>query len=663
MTTYIVTGLVVGSVYAIATLGLVLTYTSTRIFNFAQGAIAFFLAITFYELTVDQGWNPRLAGAATIFVISPLFGLFLWAILFRQLTDAPPSVRLVSTIGLWVALPPLTGLIYGRDERFEFPSVVFSPPHQYELFGVGIDSNDAAIIVVAIASAVFLTLLLRATPFGLSVRATVDSPAMARTVGVNTAFVSAGSWMVGTMLAGVAGVVLGTQNGFALQQFTFLILGCFAAVVIARMHSLPLAFFGSLALGVVQELSKSVQVQDFLEHFFDRQSVWMRGLPQIIPFVVMLVFLLAYRGLGQERFTTDTRRAAESEVVDVEEVGTRIPMWRRLLPVAVLLVGVVCAPMFLTGLWEGIVAKGLALAIAFLSYTIVTGEGGMISLCQITFAGVAAALTADFATNHGMAVLVAIPLAALIVVPIGMIAALPSLRVGDLYLALATLAFAVLVENTYFELPSVNNFDQGVDVPRPRGFGDDLPFYYLLVACFVLVALLVRNVKRSTTGLELDAMRSSEPATATLGISVVRSKLVAFGLSAFVAGIGGALFATYSGRATPQQYSVLIGVVWLAVVVTWGVRSIAGALLAGLSFAVFPQLASEHLSGAWLELPTVLFGLGAIGLAREPRGVVHQIVHGRRERQRKRKARQADRAARTTAPPEPVAVGADGGAP
>ena len=322
MTTYIVTGLVVGSVYAIATLGLVLTYASTRIFNFAQGAIVFFLAITFYELTVDHGWNPRLAGFVTVFVISPLFGLLLWAVLFRRLSDAPPSVRLVSTIGLWVALPPLTGLIYGRDERFEFPSVLFNPPHQYKVFGVGIDSNDVAVIVAAVVLAVLLTLLLRATPFGLSVRATVDSPAMARTVGVNTAYVSAGSWMIGTTLAGTSGVLLGTQNGFAIQQFTFLILGSFAAVVIARMHSLPLAFFGSLALGVVQELSKSVQVQDFLAHFFSPQSVWIRGLPQIIPFAVMLIFLLAYSGLRSERFTTDTRRAVDTVLVDVDVATT-----------------------------------------------------------------------------------------------------------------------------------------------------------------------------------------------------------------------------------------------------------------------------------------------------------------------------------------------------
>ena len=654
--TYLVAGLVVGSVYAIATLGIVLTYSSTRIFNFAQGAIAFALAVTFYELSVTHGWNPRVAAAVTILVISPLVGLALWAVLFRQLASAPTTVRLVSTIGLWVALPPLVALIFGRDDRLERPNAVFEPPHQYEVLGVGIDSNDVAVIVVAALSAVLLTLLLRATPFGLSIRATVDAPAMAGSVGINTSVVSAASWMISTTLAGLAGVLLGTQSGFALPQFTFLVLGCFAAVVIAKMHSLPLAFFGSLGLGLVQELSKSVAVGNFLDNFFDRQSVWIRGLPQIIPFAVMLVFLLAYRGLGQEEAGADGR-GEPAEVVEVAFDGTRA-WWRRLLPVAVLAAGVIAAPLLLSGLWEGIVAKGLAFAIIFLSYTLVSGSGGMLSLCQISFAGIAAALTADLATNHGIAIVVAIPLAALVVVPIGLIAALPSLRVGDLYLALATLAFAVLIESTYFELPSVNNFDQGVDVPRPQGFGDDLSFYYLLVVCFLVVALLVRNIKRSTTGLELDAMRSSETATATIGISIVRSKLAVFGLSAFVAGIGGALFATYSGRATPQQFSVLLGVVWLAVVVTWGLRSIAGALLAGLSYAVFPQLASEHLSGAWLELPTVLFGLGAIALAREPRGVVHQIVNGRRERQAAREQR-----ARARAKPAPATVGASKGGP
>lgn len=637
MTTYLVTGLVVGGVYAIATLGLVLTYSSTRIFNFAHGAIAYFFGITFYELVVDRGWNPKFAGIFTIFVVSPLLGLFLWAVLFRRLADTPPYVRLVSTIGLFVAVPAVTRVVYGNDERFAKPSMLWEPPHQYRWLDVPIDSDQIAVLVAAVLVAVAMTILIRMTPFGLSIRATVDAPRMAEVVGFNTAAVSAGAWMVGMTLAGVAGVLLGSYRGFDELQYTFLVLGSFAAVVIARMHSLLLAFAGSILLGLAQELSKSRQVQDLLYDIIDRDSRWsvvVDNLPACIPFVVMIVFLLAYRGLGRERFTIDTRTSAEPPI----EPGPRSQsLLVRLVPFAVLLAGVLLAPLYLSGLWQGIVAKGLALAIAFLSITIVTGEGGMISLAQITFAGVAAAITADFATNRGMAVLVAIPLAALIVVPIGLLAALPSLRLGDLYLALATLAFALLVQNTYFQLDSVNNFDSGVRVPRPQGFGDDTSFFYLLAGLFLAIALLVRTIKRSTTGLNLSAMRSSEPATATLGISIVWSKLAAFGISAFIAGIGGGLYATYSGAAVPRQYLPLIGVVWLAVVVTWGVRSITGALLAGLSYAVFPQLVVEHLTGdAWRELPTIMFGLGAIGLARDPRGVVHQIVFGHRERARRR---------------------------
>ncbi len=340
-------------------------------------------------------------------------------------------------------------------------------------------------------------------------------------------------------------------------------------------------------------------------------------------------------------------------------------------------------------------AKGLALGVIFLSYVVVTGEGGMISLCQVTFAGIAGAITADLAQNHGMPTLGAVLVAAVIVVPFGLLAALPSLRLGGLYLALVTLGFGELVVNSYFQLPSVNNDGSGVRVPRPRfgdlSFGGDTAFYYLLVGLFVAAAVLVTNVKRSTTGLNLAAMRSSEPATVTLGISLLRTKLAAFGVSAFLAGLGGGLYVTYTKLSQPGiSFNTIIGVVWLAVVVTWGVRSVAGALLAGLTYALFPQLFAEYPwvilvlfgliflgvanevrrpivrvlarvvtaamllgavlvgTGVWDEVPvvgdhvnevaTAMFGLGAIGVAREPRGVVHQAVHGARAGRARRRA-------------------------
>jgi branched-chain amino acid transport system permease protein len=640
VTTYFVAGIVVGSVYAIATLGLVLTYTTSRIFNFAHGAVAFFVAVTFYQATVNWGWNAHLAGVLTIFVFSPLLGLFLWAVLFRRLTESPSSVRLVSTIGLSVALPALAPILYPHIDAVLQPSMLWSPAHEYTIFGVHVDSNQVAVVVAAALIAVLLIVLMRATPYGLSVRAAVDSQTMAGASGVNTSFVTAVSWMIGTTLAGAAGVLLGALRGFTILQFTFLLLGSFAAMVVARMHSLTLAFAGSMAIGLLQELSASQQFQHFLEHFASPTNPVILGIRPSIPFIVMLVFLLVYNGLQEERFAIDTRAMAEP--VRKVVVTRNQPWWRRLLPIAVCLVGVLLAPEFLNGLWLAIVASGLALATAFLSYVVVTGDGGMISLCQITFAGIAAALTAQFATNHNVPVLLAILLGALIVVPIGMIAALPSLRLGSLYLALATLAFSQLVQNTYFQTSRISNFGQGVAVPRPGGLAGDRAFYYLLVVLFVLVALLVRNLERSTTGLNLAAMRSSETATATLGINIVWSKFVAFGLSAFIAGIGGGLYASYAGAANMNQFDALLGAVWLAVVVTWGIRSITGALLAGLSFTIIPQLVTDHLSGRWLNLPTLFFGLGAIALARDPRGILHSATTRRHERRMRRARRNAE---------------------
>jgi branched-chain amino acid transport system permease protein len=355
----------------------------------------------------------------------------------------------------------------------------------------------------------------------------------------------------------------------------------------------------------------------------------------------MIVFLLAYRGLGRERFVLEPGRAAEAPALRRDDADASA--WRRRVPLLTVAAAVLLAPEVLSGRWEAIVAKGLALGIIFVSYTVVTGEGGMISLCQVTIAGIAGAVTADLATNHGASVLVAILVGAVVVVPIGILVALPSLRLGGLYLALITLAFALLVQNTYFQYDSVNNLDSGVAVPRPRigsiGFGNDRAFYYLLVAFFLVIALVVRNLERSTTGVELAAMRASEPATATLGISIVRAKLVSFGLAAFIAGIGGGLYVTYAQVSLPaREFNALIGVVWLAVVVTWGIRSVVGALIAGVTFAVLPELFAQYLHGNWLEVPTMLFGLGAIGLAREPRGLVHQIADGRRRRRARGRA-------------------------
>jgi branched-chain amino acid transport system permease protein len=773
VTPYIISGLVVGSIYAISALGLVLTYTSSRVFNFAHGALAYAIAIFYYYLTRQNGWSIATAAPFTILVVAPLIGLLLYVVLFKRLTHATPTVRLVSTVGLWVAIPALTRILFpfASTEIFNPQGLVSSPadPNFLKVFGTWINENQFVVIVSAVVIAVVATLVRRLTPVGLASRMTVDHPRNAGIAGVNTEAVTAGSWMVGVMLAGFAGVLLAPIVSLDENQFTFLLVGSFAAVVIARMTSLPFAFAGAIGVGLLQQLWIKIQPES---GFFSS------GVSASIPFVVMLVFLIGYsfsaKGLRNEAFEVDRRSAG-----GVHGDAPPLPPargWKRAigpLVMAVVLAGlpllfdnVTIAGITFDQFWVGVFAQGIALAIIYLSYTLVTGEGGLISLCQITLAGIGAFAAARIAAEAGWPVWLAILFGAVFAVPFGLLVALPSLRIGDLYLALLTIGFALLVEQFVWTRDEYENFGAGVQIARPFGIGitDRLEMYAIVAVVFAIVAFAIVNLKRATSGLVFAAIRSSEPAATTSGMSVVRVKLVLFGVSAFVAGLGGGLYATVVGTALPKSFNALVGIVWLAIVVTWGVRSVVGALLAGMIFAIAPQRLSiilvlvfflivsgvitrlalqkaytnvigalalivlaivaiggsawiwDNVSsedtvkvilaalgavaallvalrvakapisstplrigllvvvvglGAWLvltlagldlgeagtrEVPTMLFGLGAIGLVNEPRGVVYDIVNRQRLRQfkaaeeRDERARLAADAALTGAP-------------
>jgi branched-chain amino acid transport system permease protein len=662
-------------------LGLVLTYTSSRVLNFAHGAIAYSAAVFYYWLNNQEGWSIPAAAVVTVLVMCPMLGLFLWAVLFRRLTHAPPEVRFVSTVGLWVALPALTKLLFpfSKSEILDARGLISPPPDIFDVLGVNVNENQAAVLIAAVAVVVILTVVLRTTPLGLMTRGAVDSPRTARISGVNTSAITAGSWMVGTALAGFAGVLLTPILGLQEIQFTFLLVASLAAAVVGRLTSLPLTFAGAMIIGLLQGISVDI---------LPEEGVLATGVRPSIPFMVMLACLLLYQGLGRERFEVDLRAGpAEDEAPAV----VRPRGWRAAIGPGVLAVALFCAPLFLDDFWIGVVSQGIALAILFMTFTLVTGEGGMLSLCQATLAGVGAFAAAQLALDHGWPIGIAVLAGAIIAVPIGLVVAALSLRLGEVYLALATLAFSLLVEQLIFAGEDFTNFGAGIEMARPVflgvDFNDRTNWYLALGVVFCLVALLVVTLRRGTSGLVFASMRSSETAAATTGIGIVRTKLILFGASAFVAGLGGAAFAITIGRATTTSFSVLLGIVWLAIVVTWGVRSVVGALLAGVIFAVIPQqlnlllvmillfvvvgllarlvltrdiakwwgaaltvallvvavigakvLADVEVPESWAEVPTLLFGLGAVALARQPRGVLFDAVNRIRLRAMRREA-------------------------
>jgi branched-chain amino acid transport system permease protein len=284
-------------------------------------------------------------------------------------------------------------------------------------------------------------------------------------------------------------------------------------------------------------------------------------------------------------------------------------------------------PLILGGLWVGLVGEGLAFAIAFLSYTLVTGEGGMIWLCQITFAGLGAVVTAHLATTDHWPVLLAVLAGGLAIIPVGVIIGLLTIRIGELYIALVTLTFGVLVDNLIFTLNVFTQFGQGVTVNRPSLVMGDRAFTYLVLAVFCVLSIFIVNLRRSTPGLALAAVRWSEPAARTMGLSVVQMKVLVTGLAAFVAGIAGGLLSIYTQSAIPTSYATLGGLVWLAILVTIGVRSNVAAAFAGVSFTIFPAIFINYIPLALVQIPTALFGFGAIMVARHPDGIA--TMHAR----------------------------------
>ena len=613
MVNYRAGGLVYGALYAIAATGLVLTFKGSRVFNFAHGAIAYAIAVCYYELHVTHGWQNGLALAFSLLVVAPIGGALLAVGVFRYLRRTAVSVQVVSTIGLFVAIPAVLRLWLGTESRFNAIGLFTGQRPVYEILGARLNKDQVAVIVAAAVLALALALLLRYTRFGLTVRAVVDSEQLASLLGMNPLLVDAGAGALSAVMAGLAGVLMTPLLGLNEGSFNVLLIASIAAAVVGALRSFGWTFAGAIAIGAIQGVAAK---------YLPASGIWARGFRPSLPFMVIFAVLAGYNIVLAARHAPLVA-AGRGLVGPVGTRGGRVYRWGSS---AVLVVALLVAPWIVSAAWMGVVASGVALGLVLLSYVLITGEGEMVSLCQVTFAGIGAVATAQLATVHHWPVIPSLLVGGLIAMPFGALMALTSLRLGPLYLALGTLGFAMLVDNLIFPMERFDQLSQGVFVDRPSLFGislsSDLRFYFFALVLFALAALLVANVRSSTSGLELAAMRSAEPAAAILGVSIIGLRTAAFTLSAFIAGVGGGVLASASGVALPSSYSAVVGLVWLASLVTFGVRRLSGALLAGLAFAVVPRLFSQYVSTDLAELPAVLFGVGAIVVARQPGGVI-----------------------------------------
>ncbi len=404
-------------------------------------------------------------------------------------------------------------------------------------------------------------------------------------------------------------------------------------MIAAKLRNLPVAVGVALLMGIATSL---------IQRYLPPASAWTSEIIDAVPFIVIavvLVYSLIRRGsIGENdgwggaldrAITPQGESRLAGSTTNVVETASLNFFGRYAGPVGLIVVAG-ALPMILGGYWVGLVAQAFAYGVIFLSWTIVTGEGGMLWLCQITFAGVGALTTAQLANHYGWPVLAGVVVGGLVAGAVGAVVGLLSIRLGDLYVALVTLTFGLLVENLVFTLPSFVNQGLGLNLNRPGFATSDIAFSYLCLVAFVVVALFIVNLRRSTTGLALNAARWSDAGAKTSGVSVVQMKVLAGGLAALIAGIGGGLLALAQTTFQPSEFATFAGIVWLAVLVTIGIRSNAAALIAGLALVMPPAILQAYAPSWTANLVPVFFGLGAIAVARYPDGVLAE--QGRRVR-------------------------------
>jgi ABC-type branched-subunit amino acid transport system ATPase component/branched-subunit amino acid ABC-type transport system permease component len=618
----LISGGVSGAIYSLIAAGLVLTYSTSGVFNFAHGAVAFATALVYYEVHTGLHWPIVPAAIVAIVVFAPGLGLLLDAVVFRRLVGASETARLVATVGLLVAIPSLVlyvieVLIDNVHVHIPRASSVFSPAGlgpvpkvSWRPFGsVRIDSDQVVIFGLAVIAAIALWYVVRHTRLGLAMRATVERPNLASIRGVNIRRTSASAWLLGFLLAGIAGVAGSPLFSLDPATYTGVLFVAATAAVLGRLRSIPIAFAGGLLLGIGQSLFAGYVSTDDIP-----------GLADSIPFILLFVVLV---GLGTER----TRVAGSvADVAPPPDYLRGLPLWRRALPWAVatgLLIYFVMGPA--SAFDVGLVQQGLAYGLIFLSFVLVTGAGGMVSLAQSAFVLVSS-LVMGWAVNEHWPFALALLAGVAAATVLGVLVALPALRLGGLFLALATLALALIGDTVLFVWKPLSNGDGGWSLLRPVlgpfDGNNERQFTIALLVVLGIVALLVRNYMTSPSGRALIAVRSTEAAATAVGISPVRAKLRVFALSAAVAGLGGGLLATVQFNATHDAFSAPSGLTWLAIVVLVGIRRPAGAVIAGIGFVAFPQILSHITTST--RISDILFGLGAVQLAMSPDGILTQ---------------------------------------
>lgn len=649
-----------GALYASLAQGLLLTHRSSGVINFAHGAVALYGAYTYSELrltgrlvvpplpnplaiveaigglfgaTIDLPDLPTFIGLggpmgllpalAISVAVGAAIGALTYHLVFRLMRGSPPLAKVVASVGLMLAMQAVVVLRFGTTPR----SVQrILPSETIELLGQRVPADRLYLAVLAIAIAGVLAAVYRFTRFGWATEAASDNEKGAILTGISPDLLAIANWTAAAAIAVLMGVLFATITALSPDNFILFVLPAMGAMLLGGLRSFVWATVAAFAVAALQGISGPLS-SDF---------TWLPsvGLSEGLP---LLVIVIAMMLRGKSLPTRDSADSDRLPPAPVPSNGLRTLV----LVAAPAVIGAIYLPYdYRAALTNS--AIGVIMAI---SLVILVGLVGQISLMQMAIAGIAAVAMTRFAGSMGLPFPIAPILSAALAAALSLVAAIPALRLRGAHLAIITLAGALAfealvlnnssllgVQNSWVNPPSVLGLDVGVGAEFPFGSsGTPSPWFGLFaIAGAVFACFVFYNLRRGPLGRRFLAVRANERAAAGAGIGVAQTKVAAFALAGFIAGLAGSMWAYQFESVSSATFGTLTSVTALAFVYLAGVSSMPGALVAG--FLTVGGLGTQVIFEDLFHAASYEYLVGGLGLTMaavaHPQGIAGDLALG-----------------------------------
>jgi branched-chain amino acid transport system permease protein len=588
---YLLLGSGAAAIIAAFGLGLVITYQGSGVVNFAFGAMAMWVAYVYADLRrgsypfpipglpgryhfghdVGYRWAMLLA-----ILTAALVGLLVYLLVFRPLRRAPALAKVVASIGLVIVFTALVDRRFADKITSKVGAIL---PRQSVTFAkdVTVPRDGLWLALIVLVLAALLWAASRYTRIGLITRAAAENEKGAVLMGFSPDFLAGLSFVVASLIGGLVAILAAPMIQLNSGAYTFgFLVPALGASLIGKFRNIWPTVITGLLIGTIQ--STFTKLQSSLSWFPKY------GAREGLPFLVIIIAMVLLGERLPDRGTVDGWRLPAVPKAKVTPVTVLVPV-----------VGAIAGLLLLGPLWRGAIMTTTIAAVLALSLVVLTGFGGQTSLAQMAFAGVAGFALSKLTMQWHVPFPVAPVLAALGATVLGLVVGLPALRVRGTNLAIITLAGGVAISEFIFKNPQyVGDVKTGgAKIPHPKLGNWDLGlilgskssrpvFGIFLVAVALVLSLGVANIRRSATGRRMLAIRSNERAASAIGISVANGKMAVFGLSSFIAGVGGCLVAYRFGTVSDVSYGTVASLTALAVAYLGGITSVSGAVTAGI---------------------------------------------------------------------------------